>query len=98
MHTISIPYTITQGKDVLHNKRLGYSVLVRVAYSHLSKNIPEKIVKQTLKSYQQKYNLESLTLENALVEAKAILQADKEFLKSHQTKQQNRINHIHRKN
>jgi hypothetical protein len=93
MHTISIPYTITQGKDVLYNKRLGYSVLVRVAYSHLSKSIPEKTIKQTLKSYQQKYNLESLTMENALVEAKAIHQADKEFQKSHQIKQQNRLNH-----
>jgi hypothetical protein len=93
MHTISIPYTITIGKDVIHNKRLGYSVLVRIAYSHLSKSIPEKTIKQTLKSYQQKYNLESLTMENALVEAKAIHQADKEFQKSHQIKQQNRLNH-----
>jgi hypothetical protein len=64
--------------------------MVRVAYSHISNSIPEKIIKQTLKSYQIKYNLESLTLENALVEAKAIHQADKEFLKSHQSKQQNR--------
>ena len=93
MHTISVPYTITIGKDVLYNKRLGYSVLVRVAYSHLSKNIPEKIIKQTLKSYQQKYNLESLTMDCAVLEAKAIHQADKEFQKSHQIKQQNRLNH-----
>jgi uncharacterized protein YkvS len=67
--------------------------MVRVAYSHLSQSIPEKTIKQTLKSYQLKYNLESLTLENALVEAKSIHQADKEFQKTHQSKQQNRLNH-----